>query len=466
MINSTQQVKTGAILSYITIAFNIVASFLYTPFLVRTLGLSDYGLFALSASLVSYFSIDLGLSTAITRFIARYRAEGNEHRIKDVLGVAYKLYVAIDIILLLLLGMVYLFIDRIFGNLSLVELNRFRNIFLITSLFILLHIPLLPVNGCFFAYERVVALKAFDLINKIVTVALLVLMLMLGLGLYGVVLVNVMSTLVVQFIKLVYLHRKEGLIINFRYYEKGMLKSIGAFSLWATVSMVADKFFFSIIPTLLAAFSNTHEVAFFAIVISVEGYVLSMARVFNGLFLTRVMRLVVCNGTPEQQTDLLIRVGRVQLYIIGIIVVGLVSLGKEFFAHWLGMGFDRSYYAMVLVLLPCLFHLTQTIAEELVYAHDKIKYRALSYVVGSMVSVTTIVLLAPRYGAIGAAIGVFLSFVVAHNIIIDVVYHQVLRINMLRFLYECHGKILPVFAVAGGFGFIMQTYIHTPGVWM
>ncbi len=463
MMNS-MQIKTGAILSYIAIAFNVIAGFLYTPFLVRTLGLSDYGLFALAASLIGYFSIDLGLSTAITRFIARYRAEGNGHRVKDLLGVAYKLYIFIDIAVFLLLGAVYLFSDQIFGNFTPVELERFKNIFLIISFFILFNIPLLPMNGCFIAYERVVALKAFDLANKVVTVALLVLMLVLGYGLYGVVAINVMSTLVIQSIKLVYLHRKEGLAINLRYYDKKLLRSIGSFSLWATVSMIADKFFFSIIPALLAVFSNTREVAFFAIVISIEGYVLSMARALNGLFLPRVMRLVVSNATPAQQTDLLIKVGRMQLYIVGVMIVGLISLGKEFFAHWLGAGFNRSYYAMVLVLAPCLFHLTQTIAEELIYAHDKIKYRALSYVIGSILSVTAIALLAPRYGAIGAATGVFLSFALAHNMVIDIVYHRVLKLDMFRFLNACHLKILPVFALAGVLGFLMQAYINTPNM--
>jgi len=465
-VTAIGQTKKGAILSYAAIAFNVIAGLLYTPFLVRTLGLSDYGLFALSASLVGYFSIDLGLSAAITRFIARYRAEGNEHRVKELLGVAYKLYLIIDIAVFLLLGTVYLFADQIFGNLTPVELERFKNIFIVTSFFILFHIPLLPVNGCFIAYERVVALKAFDLANKIITVTLLILMLVLGFGLYGVVAVNILSTLTIQSIKLLYLHRKEGLAVDLRYYDKELLRSIGSFSLWATVSMIADKFFFSIIPALLAIFSNTREVAFFAIVISIEGYVFSMARALNGLFLPRVMRLVVREGTPEQQTDLLIRVGRIQLYIVGILIAGLIGLGKEFFAHWLGAGFDRSYYAMVLVLVPCLFHLTQTIAEELIYAQDKIRYRALSYVIGSVLSVTAIVLLAPQYGAIGAAIGVFLSFVVAHNIIIDIVYHRVLKIDMLRFLSACHLKILPVFIAAAGLGFLMQIYIDTPTLFL
>jgi O-antigen/teichoic acid export membrane protein len=116
---------------------------------------------------------------------------------------------------------------------------------------------------------------------------------------------------------------------------------------------------------------------------------------------------------------------------------------------------------MVIVLIPCLFHLTQTIAEEIVYAQNKVRYRAFVYVIAATLSVSTIVLLSPKYGAIGAAIGVCLSFVVAHNIIMDIFYCKILKINMICFFKGCHVKILPAFLFSGAMGFLMQEYMPT-----
>ena len=41
------QIKQGAIISYIAIFFNIAAGLIYTPWMVGQIGVSDYGLYAL-----------------------------------------------------------------------------------------------------------------------------------------------------------------------------------------------------------------------------------------------------------------------------------------------------------------------------------------------------------------------------------------------------------------------------------
>lgn len=455
------QIKGGAIVSYITIAFYIITGLLYTPFLVKTLGMSDYGLFSLSASIIAYLSIDFGIGAAQTRFITKYIAEGKEDKVKDLLGITTKLYLGIDLIIIVILTIVYQNSEQIFTQFTQFELERFKTIFLISSFFVLFNFPLLPINGIFIAYEKIITLKLFDLASKVISVSLLVTALALDYGLYGVVLVNACATLAVQSTKLIYLYKKLHVRINIKHKDKIMLNSIGAFSLWATIAMIADKFFFAIIPTLLAIFSDTYQIALFAIVISIEGYVLTFAKALNGLYLPKVMKLVVDQSSSEQQTNLMIKVGRIQLYIVGLLIVGLVCFGKEFFHHWLGDGFNNSYYAMVIVLIPCLFHLTQTIAEELIYAKNKIKYRAYAYIIGSLLSVATIAILSPRLGAIGAAIGVSISFIFAHNIIIDIFYHKILKINMLEFFKECHIKILPSFIIAGCIGYLIQEFIPT-----
>lgn len=68
----------GAIISYIAIFLNIAISFLNTPWMLKQIGVSDYGLYSLILSFLSYFTIDFGLSSAIARFIAKYRAEGDD----------------------------------------------------------------------------------------------------------------------------------------------------------------------------------------------------------------------------------------------------------------------------------------------------------------------------------------------------------------------------------------------------
>ena len=54
-MNSQKQIKLGAMISYAAIAINIVATLLYTPWMVRQIGQANYGLF----TPVSYTHLDV-----------------------------------------------------------------------------------------------------------------------------------------------------------------------------------------------------------------------------------------------------------------------------------------------------------------------------------------------------------------------------------------------------------------------
>lgn len=75
---SNRQIKAGAIMSYLSIAINMIAGLLYTPWMIQIIGQSNYGLFTLASSLISMFMVDFGISTALAKYISQYLAEGNK----------------------------------------------------------------------------------------------------------------------------------------------------------------------------------------------------------------------------------------------------------------------------------------------------------------------------------------------------------------------------------------------------
>ena len=80
------QLKMGAMLSYFTMAFNIVAGLLYTPWMVDKIGQADYGLYTLANSLIAIFMLDFGLGYAVSRYIAKYRAECRNDTISNIMA--------------------------------------------------------------------------------------------------------------------------------------------------------------------------------------------------------------------------------------------------------------------------------------------------------------------------------------------------------------------------------------------
>jgi len=112
------QLKMGALLSYFTMAFNIVAGLIYTPWMVATIGKSQYGLYTLANSVITLFLVDFGLSSATGRYLSKYNAEGDREGAERFLGAVYKLYLLIDAGILMILAAVFFLMDRIFVNLT------------------------------------------------------------------------------------------------------------------------------------------------------------------------------------------------------------------------------------------------------------------------------------------------------------------------------------------------------------
>ena len=65
----------------------------------------------------------------------------------------------------------------------------------------------------------------------------------------------------------------------------------------------------------------------------IEGYVFTFASALNGLFLPKVTELSANTSNRSAITDLMIKVGRIQLFVIGILFIGIITLGEEFILH-------------------------------------------------------------------------------------------------------------------------------------
>ena len=94
-VNSRKQIRLGTIVSYLGIMVNIILGLIYTPWMIKEIGQSDYALYTLATSIITLFTVDFGMSAAVSRFVSKYRAEGNEEAINNLLGLVYKLYTII-----------------------------------------------------------------------------------------------------------------------------------------------------------------------------------------------------------------------------------------------------------------------------------------------------------------------------------------------------------------------------------
>ncbi len=463
--DASKQIKTGAIISYIAIAFNILSGLIYTPWMIRCIGQSDYGLYSAVVAFVSYFTVDFGLGSAITRFVSKYRAEGKEEEMEKLLGVIYKLYFAIDVVILLCLSVCFCFINQIFGKFTPEELEKFRIVFVIMGAFTILSFPCSTFGGILTAYERFRVQKISELFGKVAIVGCMVVALSMGHGLYALVLVNVLVHLFVNLFRLFYLKQGLHIKVAWKGFDKQILKDVFSFSIWILVISLAERLVFNIEPTLIGALAGTTAVSVFAVANTIEGYVWTFANALNSLFLPKVYRLSTADGEDRARINaLMLRVGRIQMIVIAAVVFVFASMGYEFVSLWLGKTYQSAYYVTLLMILPSLVLRTQDIAITLTLAENKVKIRTLAYVICAVINVILSLVLVPRMGAIGAGISVCAGLILGQVVVGHWIYTRVLHLSMWTFYKNCQLKMLFPGAICMAAGFALQQYVPSPNL--
>lgn len=455
-MDSKKQIKWGAILSYISIALNIVAGLIYTPWMVNQIGQSHYGLYTLANSLITLFIVDFGLGSATTRYISKYRAEGNEQKVNEFLGAIYKLYLIIDAIIFCIFLVLFFFLDKIYVNLTPQELEEFRIVYLIAAVFAILHFPFIPQNGILTAYEKFVAQKIVDIIYRILIVGLTVLFLLLDFGLYALVSVNAVVGLIVIIIKLIILKTTVPAKADFKTVDTTIYKEIFKFSIWVTVSLFAQRLVFNITPSILGITANSIAIAIFGVIITIEGYSYTITTAINGMFMPKISR-IYANSNQENQAEeniqpLFLNVGRFQYALNGLIVVGFALVGKQFISLWMGPGYHEAYWGILLVIVPGLFYNSLQIANTTMVVQNKVKLQAFINVLTGITNVILSFILSSFIGVIGACISIFTAYSL-RAIIMNIISGKVLKFDMGSFIINCYLRmsvpIILTFILAG-----------------
>lgn len=463
-MNKSKQIKYGAIISYVAIFINILAMLIYTPWMKNQIGISHYGLYTLANSFITMFLMDFGIAASVARFLSKYRAENNHEAINNFLGIVYKLFIAIDFVIFSVLIVLYFFVDRIYVGLTANELEHFKVIYLILAGFSVISFPFTTLSGIFNAYEKFIALKICDLVQKFLNILLVVIALLLNCGLITVVLLNAISGLCGIIVKLILLR---GIHIkpNFKIKDRCLTKELFGFSIWTTIIGLASRLTYNIAPSILGVFSNSIQIALYSPASAIAGYFYTFAAAINGLFLPTISRKIAQNK-EDDILDLMVLVGRFQVFILGILWVGVICIGKEFMVMWMGEEFKMSYYCTIVLALPTIIEYSQQIANTTMIAKNMIKYQAFGLMAISIINLVISSTLSKLYGAVGVSIGICITSFL-NLIYINIIYYKKLKINVFEFYKKCYISIfLVIIASLAVLSVILRLINNTGWTWL
>ncbi len=457
-----KQLKWGIVLQYLQMGLSVIINLIYTPIMLRILGQSEYGLYNLASSIIGYLSLlSLGFGASYIRFYSRYKAENAEDKIKKLNGL-YMLVFSIIGAISLIAGLVLSFNVKIFFNSSYTteEMKIAKVLMLFLTANLALSFPMSVFTSYITSQEKFIFQKLINIISTVLSPCLTIASLFLGYGSIGMVFITTVISLIVYAINIFYCLKKLKMRFSFGKLEKGIFKEILVFSIFIAINEVINQINWQTDKIILGKVINGSAVAIYAVGSTINSMYINFSTAISNVFVPQIHRIVNENSedSDKKLTEIFVKVGRIQFFVIMLVLTGFIFFGQKFIGFWAGKGYEQSYYVALLLICPVTIPLMQNIGIEIQRAKNKHQFRSIAYLIMAIINVGISILLCKAYGVIGVAMGTTISLLVANGLVMNVYYHKALKINIIKFwltiLKSALGIIIPV-----AFGVVVMLFI-------
>lgn len=432
------QLKAGILLNYVVIILNMILGLLYTPYMLRMLGQSEYGLYSLVASVISYLTVlDLGIGNAIVRYTAKYRAEGKTTEQYEMFGMFLVLYIVIGVITLFAGAGLYTNLDYFFKDtMTIEEIDKARIMMLFLIFNLAVTFPMSIFGSIINAYEHFVFPKVINISRTLLNTAVMICLLELGYKAVTMVVVQTIFNLLTLIINFIYCKYRLHIKIFIHKFDWKFLKEVALYSFWILLNVIMDRIYWNTGQFVLGAVVGTTAVAVFAIAIQLQHMYMNFSTAVTGLFLPKVTGMVTRNNNHKEISDLFIRTGRIQYIVMAMILSGFIVFGQQFISIWAGPEYDEAYIMTVLFFISLLPPLIQNLGITILQARNQMKFRSLLYIVIATLSLILQIILAKLYGGIGCTTAIAGALILGQGIIMNIYYYKKQGLDILNFWGE------------------------------
>lgn len=445
-----KEIKLGSIIAYINIALNLLINIFLTPFLITRLGDGEYGVYKIIQSFTAQLSImSFGIATLVTRYVVYYNTLDQKKEKENFLFMAK----IVSIILAVMIGIVgnglFFTMDGLYEKtLSEAELATAKILFIILVVNVAITVIGDFYNGLMRAHEKFVLFNSLNTVRAILRVFSIVIFLNIGIGSIGIVATDLGITILMILITSIYCRTSLKEKAVFHYFDKQLLKSSVMFSAAIFLQAIVSQVNQNLDNIILGSMVGTTVVTMYSCGLMLFTSFNSLVTVVGGMYGPKATKLVAEGADGEELTEFSVSPARIQLMIAGLGISGFILFGQNFISIWLGEGFEDVYGITLILIIPAVLPLVESITNNILDAKLKRMARSLILLIMCVVNIGVSIILIKAIGYIGAAFGTALSLIVGHGLIMNIYLHKKIGLNVIRMFKGIFERIVPAIIVS------------------
>lgn len=461
----SSEARKGAIYNYINLLLINAIGVVLTPFIIRSLGPSQYGLYTLIGAIVPYVALfDLGMNKTITRYVAHYRVHNDNTNEARFLTTTVYIYLFIVAILLVCGACLYLNVDNIWGkHFTAGELNDVRQMVLLTVATQAIIIPgnafTAICNGMGnFAFPRGIQPIKYTM-RALCVIGLLI----YGCNAIALIAVEALLNIGVVVATFFYVKRKIGRLHIFSS-ERITMQPILIYTAWIALYATTCALQWNIGNIIAGMTGDTTTVGVIGIGILLGNMYGYFAETINRMTMPHASRFIKNNPNSKQITNEMIRVGRLvaipQMGILG----GFVIFGQAFVTLWAGEIYTPAYHIALIMMAAWTLQLSQEYGTSLLEAQGTVRSISIINFVCIFMGVTVSYFVALHRGS-ESIICTLAAGTIMATIANNIYYHCKLRLNIALYMKRGFAILTVTTAILVAIYKVIELYCVTSPSW-
>lgn len=387
----------------------LVFAVLVTPFVVHRLGVAQYGIFVLVNTINAFLGfIDLGLSTALTKFMAEYNATRNFSSLQKLFQSAQSLSYVFGLLGLCVFMVIGHWFLGYFHVLSLSVPGVFL-IFALAGVVFFLNSILMPTMGAVTALQRYDIITKINVANLILSNILTVIVLLLGYQMKAIMAINVtVLFLVVIAYRIVVTRLLPQINIIFRWDREEITKAY-RFGLQTFVANLAASALIYLDRLIIPIFLGPAQLSYYSLPGNVA---LKTSGVTNSLsaVIFPMASALQSVGDKEKLKVIYTKIFRNLSIVAASITTGIILFAGKILYFWLGAEFSAKGTSILVILALTYYFVGLYIPlNNMLLGIGKVKFLIRMSATMAVINLVSLLILVPRMGITGAAVAYLIS---------------------------------------------------------
>jgi O-antigen/teichoic acid export membrane protein len=405
----TLLLNTGS--NVLVMLVKLAITFIMTPVFVRNLGYHDFGLWEIVVSVIGYMGmLDMGIRPAISRFSAKYNAEGDRENLLTVFASTFVFMAFIGILLMTffsLWGFWYADVLAPDGE----SAHRYTLWLIIIGIRLLFVFPGYVAESYLEGFQKYYLKNNLTIVISVIIASVVYSLITPENGLLVLAAGNAIGLSVKYILFFIILARPAfgGISLRLRSFSPAKLKEIIVFGSKSFVQGAANRIETSTDVLIIGYFLGPAIVPFYSIPANLAGYL----RMF-GWNLTHVFMPLFSDLSAKSEDRRILEVYLgASKYIVGLtfsIATGVVLLGGPFLAIWIGQEFrEKGEIIIWMMAVFMVFPFINPFASRYLTAVNKHAILAKLAPLSAALNVILSLALVNPFGAAGVAAGSMVS---------------------------------------------------------